>query len=203
MDDMKKPIEKYKQELIAEPEELFAPQFNEVPSFGEVQSEITVESRPEGNTLPREPVSGVTSSAPAVNYEERAYSSYAEFERENTRTGQLRFRTFTERGALPVKDAVCIVTKDFGGETQVLSTQTTDMSGQTEIISLPAPPRSLSQTPNNTILPYALYDATIRAEGFEGIVLKNIPIFEGILSVQNAALVPLSQQVCELTASRQ
>lgn len=239
--------------LIAEPEELFAPQFNEVPSFGEVQSEITAESRPEDNTLPREPVSGVTSSAPtdplpeaaqaqrvspetaerlteqpvsgtdpdeqltgrsfesderpvndpadikpngngapAVNYEERTYSSYAEFERENTRTGQLRFRTFTARGALPVKDAVCVVTKDFGGETQVLSTQTTDMSGQTEIISLPAPPRSLSQTPDNTILPYALYDATIRAEGFEGIVLKNIPIFEGILSVQNAALVPLA-----------
>lgn len=239
--------------LVSEPEELFSPQFNEVPSFGEVQSEITEESRPEDNTLPREPVSGVTSSAPteplpeaaqaqrvspetaerlteqpvsgldpdeqltgrsfesderpvndpadikpngngapAVNYEERTYSSYAEFERENTRTGQLRFRTFTARGALPVKDAVCVVTKDFGGETQVLSTQTTDMSGQTDIISLPAPPRSLSQTPDNTILPYALYDATIRAKGFESIVLKNIPIFEGILSVQNAALVPLA-----------
>ena len=239
--------------LIAEPEELFAPQFNEVPSFGEVQSKITADSRPEDNTLPREPVSGVTSSAPtdplpeaaqaqrvspetaerlteqpvsgtdpdeqltgrsfesderpvndpadikpngngapAVNYEERAYSSYAEFERENTRTGQLRFRTFTARGALPVKDAVCVVTKDFGGETQVLSTQTTDMSGQTDIISLPAPPRSLSQTPNNTILPYALYDASIRAKGFESIVLKNIPIFEGILSVQNSALIPLA-----------
>ena len=239
--------------LISEPEELFSPQFNEVPSFGEVQSEITKESRPEDNTLPREPVSGVTSSAPAkplpeaaqaqrvspetaerlteqpvsgidpaeqltgrsfesderpvndpadikpngngapaVNYEERTYGSYAEFERENTCTGQLRFRTFTARGALPVKDAICVVTKDFGGETQVLSTQTTDMSGQTDIISLPAPPRSLSQTPNNTILPYALYDAAIRAKGFESIVIKSIPIFEGILSVQNAALIPLA-----------
>lgn len=242
-------------ELIAEPEELFSPMFSEVPSFGEVQSDITEDSRPEDNTLPREPVSGVTSSAPtaplpeaaqaqrvspetaerlteqpisgtdpdeqltgrsfesderpvndpadikpngngapAVNYKESVYSSYADFERENTRAGQLRFRTFTARGALPVKDAVCVVTKDFGEETQVLSTQTTDMSGQTEIISLPAPPRSLSQSPDSTIQPYALYDATIRAKGYEGVVLKNIPIFEGILSVQNAALVPLAPE---------
>lgn len=132
--------------------------------------------------------------APAVNYEERTYSSYAEFESANTRAGQLRFRTFTARGALPVKDAVCIVTKDFNGQTLVISSQTTDMSGQTEIISLPAPPRSLSQTPNSTVLPYALYDATISAKGFEKIVLKNIPIFEGILSVQNAALIPLAPE---------
>lgn len=132
--------------------------------------------------------------APAVNYEERTYSSYAEFEIANTRAGQLRFRTFTARGALPVKDAVCIVTKDFNGQTLVISSQTTDISGQTEIISLPAPPRSLSQTPNSTVLPYALYDATISANGYEKIVLKNIPIFEGILSVQNAALIPLAPE---------
>lgn len=128
--------------------------------------------------------------APAVSYEERSYESYAEFERENPRTGSLRFRTFTARGALPVSGAVCTVTKKFGSKTEVLSTQTTDISGQTGIIPLPAPPRSLSLSPEGTALPYALYDATICANGFEEIVLRNIPIFENILSVQNAALVP-------------
>lgn len=240
------------EEFIESPEEMFSPpRYNEIPSFGEVQSEITQQSRAEDNPPPPEPVSTVADNsptqplpepaaaqrvspetaqrlteqpvsgtnpseqltgrsfesderpandpadikpngngAPAVKYEDRSYESYAEFERDNPRTGSLRFRTFTARGALPVSGAVCVVTKTFGNKTEVLSTQTTDISGQTEIIPLPAPPRSLSLSPNSTTLPYALYNAEIRAQGFEDIFLKNIPIFEGILSVQNCALIP-------------
>lgn len=240
------------EELIENPEQMFTPPlYNEISPFGEIQSEITEQSRAEDNPMPTEPLSSIADNsptdplplpaetlsvspetaerlteqpisgtnpaeqltgrsfeneerpandpadikpngngAPAANYEERSYESYAEFERENPRTGSLRFRTFTARGALPVSGAVCVVTKTFGSKTEVLSTQTTDISGQTDIIQLPAPPRSLSLSPNSTILPYALYNAAITANGFEEIVLKNIPIFEDILSVQNAALVP-------------
>ena len=58
---------------------------------------------------------------------------------------------------------------------------------------LPAPPSHLSQTPDSVIQPYSLYDADITAKGYAPVAIRNLPIFEGILSVQRTAMVPRSE----------
>lgn len=121
---------------------------------------------------------------------EPEYADIDEFMKANQRLGTLRFRTYTARNALPVPNANIVVFKNIGGSKHIFYTLTTDKSGQTEIVTLPAPPSSLSQTPTSGIQPYALYDADITAEGFIPVSIRKLPLFEGILSVQRAAMVP-------------
>lgn len=133
--------------------------------------------------------------------EERSYSSVQEFNDANTRKGTVRFVTYTARGALPVPNANVVVSKRIGGEPYILYTLTTDMSGQTPIISLPAPPKELSIAPDSKITPYATYNAEVTAAGFNDVLISNMPVFEGVLSVQRIALVPdVGQQLPEVIA---
>ena len=149
------------------------------------------------------PVNSPDDVKPLVQSENGDYPRYAaepeyadldEFLKANVRQGFLRFRTYTARNALPVPNARVTVTKVIGGERHTFYDMTTDESGQTKEVSLPAPPGSLSQTPNSGVQPYSLYDADITAEGFAPVSIRNLPIFEGILSVQRAALIPSSER---------
>ena len=121
---------------------------------------------------------------------ERPFASYADFERYNPNRGTIRFFVYTARGAIPIKGAVCVISKSFGGSPYEILRLTTDESGQTAIKPLPAPPRELSQSPDSSVLPYSMYDAHISADGYTDITLRNIPIFDGIQSIQRAAMVP-------------
>lgn len=125
---------------------------------------------------------------------EPEYADLDEFLKANIRQGFLRFRTYTARNALPVPDARVTVTKVIGGERHTFYDLTTDMSGQTKEVSLPAPSSSLSQTPDCSVQPYSLYDADITARGYDPVSIRNLPIFEGILSVQRAALIPAPER---------
>lgn len=133
---------------------------------------------------------GQGSGREQIIYDESKYASYEEFERANPQRGSISFRIYTARGALPVKGAVCTVSKTFGGEPHVIFTQVTDESGITKEMPLPAPSRSLSQQPENSVMPYALYDAAIKADGYSTVELTNIPIFDGVSSIQRVAMIP-------------
>ncbi len=121
---------------------------------------------------------------------EPEYASMEEFLKANTRLGSLSFRTYTARNALPVPGASITVFKKIGGARNTFFNLTTDRSGQTQEVMLPAPPSSLSQSPTSGVQPYSLYDAEITAEGYNPISIRNLPVFEGILSVQRAAMIP-------------
>lgn len=121
---------------------------------------------------------------------EPEYNSMEDFLRANSRLGSLSFRTYTARNALPVPGASITVFKKIGGARNTFFNLTTDRSGQTQEVMLPAPPSSLSQSPTSGVQPYSLYDAEITAEGFNPISIRNLPVFEGILSVQRAAMIP-------------
>ncbi len=121
---------------------------------------------------------------------EPEYASMEEFLKANTRLGSLSFRTYTARNALPVPGANITVFKKIGGARNTFFDLTTDRSGQTQEVMLPAPPSSLSQSPTSGVQPYSLYDAEITAEGYNPISIRNLPVFEGILSVQRAAMIP-------------
>lgn len=121
---------------------------------------------------------------------EPEYADLDEFLRANTQQGSLRFRTYTARNALPVPGANVKISKIIGGSRHMFYDLTTDESGQTPVVNVPAPSSSLSQTPNCAVQPYSLYDADITAKGYIPISIRGLPIFEGILSVQRTAMVP-------------
>ncbi len=131
---------------------------------------------------------------------ERNYSSLQEYTDLNERRGSLRFRTYTARAALPVAGARVVVSKDIGGRKHVFYSLTTDSSGLTQVMSLPAPPKELSETPDSSVQPYALYNAEVSAVGYNDVLIRDIPVFEGVLSLQKVAMVPeLGQQTEVIT----
>ncbi len=141
----------------------------------------------------------VQSGEAAADITPQTYNSLREFTEANPRRGTVRFRTYTARGALPVAGARIVVSKPIGGSDHIFYTMTTDMSGQTPMIMLPAPPKELSETPNGTIAPYSVYNVRVSADGYNDVVIGDLPVFEGVTSVQRVALVPsVGQNVPEL-----
>jgi len=122
---------------------------------------------------------------------EREYADLGDFYNINNRRGTLRFRVYTAREALPVVGAVIEVTKVIGNNKHTFYKLATDISGNTPVIYLPAPSSALSQQPENTTQPYALYDVYITADNFGDVSIKNLPIFDGILSEQSIAMTPI------------
>ncbi len=122
---------------------------------------------------------------------EREYADLQDFYNINNKRGTLRFRVYTAREALPVAGALIEVTKVIGNNKHTFYKLTTDISGNTSVVYLPAPSSELSQQPENTIQPYALYDVYITADNFRDVSIKNLPIFDGILSEQGIAMVPI------------
>ncbi len=122
---------------------------------------------------------------------EREYADLQDFYNTNNRRGTLRFRVYTAHEALPVTGALIEVTKVIGNNKHTFYKLTTDISGNTPVSYLPAPSSELSQDPENTIQPYALYDVYITADNFRDVSIKNLPIFDGILSEQSIAMIPI------------
>lgn len=64
----------------------------------------------------------------------------------------------------------------------------TDVSGQTEVVDLDAPPLELSLDASNELKPYANYDVEIDAEGYEVENIENVEILSNELSIQNVKM---------------
>lgn len=120
--------------------------------------------------------------------------SYEEFIAENTRRGELRVQTNSGRGAFPVPGAQVTVEKEFTDGTHIFATGVTDVNGVLEGISLPAPSQTISQTPS-MIPPYATYHIIVTHPQFRGEQFIQVPIFEGIKSIQPVRFVPLQPNV--------
>ncbi len=130
------------------------------------------------------------SQSQPTQFPEPQYTSFEDFQAKNTGRGTMVFRITTAREALPVEGAKCVITKKFGGVVAEIDTLFTDRSGQTSPRTLPAPPKSLSQQYDNLIQPFSLYDATVTREGYVDVVLTDIPVFDGVQSVQRVSMLP-------------
>ncbi len=110
----------------------------------------------------------------------------------DTGSGDLIVQVSIARGSIPVEGAAVTVT-DNAPSPNHIALLMTDNSGRTERLTLPAPSRELSQTPNGTERPYSVYHVLIEKEGYYPVQLLNIPIFDRISSIQPVSLVPLSE----------
>ncbi len=124
------------------------------------------------------------------NFPVSTYSTYEEFEAANTGGGALSFMVFTASEALPVAGAAVTVSTRIDGEAHEMFRAVTNQSGETPARTLPAPSKELSQDEDNAIQPFSLYDATVSKEGFTRVILRDIPVFDGVRSIQRVALIP-------------
>ena len=112
-----------------------------------------------------------------------------DFLTQNPDFGTLLFQVTGGQGAFPIGGATVVITKNLTDGHALSITTTTDESGKTQEFSLPAPSRNLSQTPGGRDV-FATYDAVIFAPGHVTVIVHDIPIFDGITTIQPVNLAP-------------
>lgn len=107
-------------------------------------------------------------------------------------TGGLEVSARTASDALPVEGVLVIVTSSDGDGGRFEQVALTDRSGLARVFNLPAANPENSQTPEG-IDKYFLYSVNISKPGFYDMESRNIPLFGGLTSRQDFAMVPLPE----------
>ncbi|MBQ4536470.1 MAG: peptidoglycan-binding protein [Lachnospiraceae bacterium] len=104
--------------------------------------------------------------------------------------GSIKISVVSAIGLIPVENAT--VTISYTGDPEApLEVLTTDSSGQTPIITLPAPPLDLSLTPQPDAQPYSEYNIMVNAEGYEPVFVSGSEILANEVSLQPIRMNPL------------
>ena len=105
--------------------------------------------------------------------------------------GNLQINVTIEGQLIPVENATVTI-YDTGNPDQIVEQTTTNSSGQTDFISLPAPnpEYSLEITDEQ---PYSEFNLRVEAEGYEPFYLSAMQILAGINSLQRVPLRPLAR----------
>ena len=107
-------------------------------------------------------------------------------------TAPLVVRVTSAGGAIPIADALVVVTRDQNGETIIEGSRITDQSGLTEPLVLSAVDPSLTLSPG-TVIPSILYDVSVAAPDHYRTRVSRIPLYGGIPTELPVSLVPLPE----------
>ena len=103
--------------------------------------------------------------------------------------GGLRIQVTSTLGLLPIADAAVTIYYTDNPDSPI-QTLTTDISGQTPVIELPAPPIEYSLEPGSP-RPYSEYNIQVSAPGYETVVISGSEILPDVTSIQPVELPPL------------
>ena len=104
--------------------------------------------------------------------------------------GKLQINVTSSLGLIPIQDAA--VTISYTGVPDItIEKLSTDSSGQTEEIELPAPPLEYSLEPEQLKQPYSEYNIQVDAPGFEPVMISGTEILPDVTAVQPIRLNPL------------
>lgn len=70
----------------------------------------------------------------------------------------------------------------------------TNSSGQTEEVTVKAPPVELSLEQENLVRPYSEYNVLVTAPGYEPVLVQGTEILAGITAIQPIRMIPLAEQ---------
>ena len=90
-----------------------------------------------------------------------------------------------------ISGATVMVTAVVDGKRVILASGVTDRSGTSPRFVLPVPDTKHSQKPDPERRPYNLFDVSVTAEGFFNARSVDVPVFDGITSVQNFSMIPV------------
>ena len=106
-------------------------------------------------------------------------------------TGYLQIQTLSAENQHPIEQAKISIS--YTGEPDsVIEEVETDSSGQTENLSLEAPPLEYSETPGSP-QPYSEYTLSITAPGFEPLIISGTEILPTATALQVARLRPIQE----------
>lgn len=104
--------------------------------------------------------------------------------------GYIELRAYTSNAQIPLPDTAVAITSTDG---TAIALRATDRSGKILPVSIPVPERSESLSPDPEEVPYSLVNIYAYKEGYEQVEAENVQIFAGTTTVQDLAMVPLSE----------
>ncbi len=107
--------------------------------------------------------------------------------------GSLIVRVSTAGGAIPIENVTVTVQGKDEENSDIFYSLLTNSDGRTAKINLPTVSRSLSESPEPPTKPYLSYNMEVYKEGYYPQHYTGIPIFEGVVAVQNARIIPISE----------
>ncbi len=112
----------------------------------------------------------------------------------NDQEGRVSARVYTADEVIPIEGATVVVTQRTpDGTVLLLGLRSTDRSGQIEPVYVRTPARSISQAPSDQI-GWSGVDVTADFPGYQRIIVENVQVFPGVVSVQDFAMIPLEEK---------
>ena len=104
--------------------------------------------------------------------------------------GTMLIQVTSAVGLIPVQNAK--VTISYTGDPEnTLEQISTNAEGQSDVLTLAAPPLEYSMEPEQTTQPYAEYTVEVEAEGYRPVSIEGVDVFSGELSLQNVRMEPV------------
>lgn len=108
-----------------------------------------------------------------------------------TERGFLQVNVVNIENNFPITGAEVTVT--YQGETQPREVVTTNQSGQTDVLTVAAPPVALSLEKENETRPYSEYTVTVTAPGFEPVTVDGTEVLAGVTAIQPVRMIPSAE----------
>lgn len=106
--------------------------------------------------------------------------------------GYILVQVYTADRAIPIRNAVVLISKTTPSGEEAVRILRTDRSGRTEIIGVPAPPAANSQSPGNENN-FSRYNIRVDYPGYRTVENLDVPVFEGQTSIQSVGMIPLAE----------
>ena len=105
--------------------------------------------------------------------------------------GYIQVHAYTGNARIPLQGAAVTITDPAGS---AIAMRLTNRSGTLDTpIAVEVPDLSAGQTPNTGVIPFTDVNLYARIENFETIEIENLQVFPDTLTVQDLALIPLSE----------
>jgi hypothetical protein len=204
MNDMSAEAERYRAELMKlygkrsediKPEETPEKEEKDDTAYSqyahEENNDTPDDTKEYNNRYPEPDLSGLDTDTGTQEQELYTEPQYVSEESMGSGTGYILVNVRAGEESSPIEGASVKVTAIVNGSRLILAEGLTNMSGTTIKFALPAPDAEHSQTPDGEYRPYSLYDVSVSAAGFFNARSVDVPVFDGITSVQNFGMIPV------------
>lgn len=185
-------IDKYKKEMekyLNKPQKKTFPYSGNEPSCG--SEDVTVRDAVINTAPPAVMANSAVIVTPNV-YQTNSVFPLRENEPWETSTAQIKVFASAGREGIPVSDANVTISRTFEGNDVLAFFTKTNISGETELITVPAPPKENSQI-RGSEHPFSNYNIRVDAQGYYTVENINVPVFGGQISIQPVEMIPIPE----------
>lgn len=105
--------------------------------------------------------------------------------------GYIQVRAYASNAQIPLQNVAVAITDAAGS---AIALRMTDRSGNLpEAVAIDVPEASYSQSPNTGAIPFSTVNLYARLEDYELIEVENLQVFANTVTVQDLAMIPLSE----------